>query len=91
MSVENIGIGKRASGGTRIHLGTVEFIGTHYHGLVFSETFGDSAFTMKLCVELLCDIGPALNPFSAFLLIQGLETLSLRGQRHSDNALELAK
>ncbi|KIM64449.1 hypothetical protein SCLCIDRAFT_1213281 [Scleroderma citrinum Foug A] len=62
-----------------------------YHGLVFSETFGKSAFAVKLRVELLRDIGPALNPFGAFLLIQGLETLSLRAQRHSENALELAK
>ncbi|KAL4062787.1 Cys/Met metabolism PLP-dependent enzyme-domain-containing protein, partial [Scleroderma yunnanense] len=62
-----------------------------YHGLIFSETFGSSAFAVKLRVELLRDIGPALNPFGAFLLIQGLETLSLRAQRHSDNALELAK
>ncbi|KIM53588.1 hypothetical protein SCLCIDRAFT_138743, partial [Scleroderma citrinum Foug A] len=62
-----------------------------YHGLIFSETFGNTAFAMKLRVELLCDIGPALNPFGAFLLIQGLETLSLCGQKHSDNALELAK
>jgi len=62
-----------------------------YHGLVFSETFGKSAFAVKLRVELLRDIGPALNPFGAFLLIQGLETLSLRSQRHSENALELAK
>ncbi|KAI6110640.1 Cys/Met metabolism PLP-dependent enzyme-domain-containing protein [Pisolithus croceorrhizus] len=61
-----------------------------YHGLVFSETFGSSAFAVKLRVELLRDIGPALNPFGAFLLIQGLETLSLRAQRHSDNALALA-
>lgn len=42
-------------------------------------------------LKLLRDIGPALNPFGAFLLLQGLETLSLRGQRHSDNALALAK
>ncbi|KAI6144352.1 Cys/Met metabolism PLP-dependent enzyme-domain-containing protein [Pisolithus tinctorius] len=61
-----------------------------YHGLVFSETFGSSAFAVKLRVELLRDLGPALNPFGAFLLIQGLETLSLRAQRHSDNALVLA-
>lgn len=61
-----------------------------YHGLVFSETFGSSAFAVKLRVELLRDLGPALNPFGAFLLIQGLETLSLRAQRHSDNALALA-
>ena len=62
-----------------------------YHGLVFSETFGKSAFSVKLRVELLRDIGPALNPFGAFLLIQGLETLSLRAERHSENSLELAK
>ena len=61
-----------------------------YHGLIFSETFGSVAFAVKLRVELLRDIGPALNPFGAFLLIQGLETLSLRGQRHCDNALALA-
>lgn len=62
-----------------------------YHGLVFSETFGSTAFAVKLRVELLRDIGPALNPFAAFLLLQGLETLSLRAQRHSDNAISLAK
>ncbi|KAI6152944.1 Cys/Met metabolism PLP-dependent enzyme-domain-containing protein [Pisolithus thermaeus] len=61
-----------------------------YHGLVFSETFGPSAFAVKLRMELLRDLGPALNPFGAFLLIQGLETPSLRAQRHSDNALALA-
>ncbi|KAI6144351.1 Cys/Met metabolism PLP-dependent enzyme-domain-containing protein [Pisolithus tinctorius] len=61
-----------------------------YHGLVFSETFGSSAFAVKLRVDLMRDLGPALNPFGAFLLIQGLETLSLRAQRHSDNALALA-
>ncbi|KAN0078193.1 O-acetylhomoserine aminocarboxypropyltransferase [Tylopilus felleus] len=62
-----------------------------YHGLIFSETFGSVAFAVKLRVELLRDIGPALNPFGAFLLIQGLETLSLRGERHCDNALALAR
>ncbi|OJA14242.1 hypothetical protein AZE42_11298, partial [Rhizopogon vesiculosus] len=62
-----------------------------YHGMVFSDTFGALAFAIKLRVELLRDIGPALNPFAAFLLIQGLETLSLRAQRHSDNALALAQ
>ncbi|OJA11462.1 hypothetical protein AZE42_13355, partial [Rhizopogon vesiculosus] len=61
-----------------------------YHGMVFSDTFGALAFAIKLRVELLRDIGPALNPFAAFLLIQGLETLSLRAQRHSDNSLALA-
>lgn len=62
-----------------------------YHGLKFSETFGAVAFAAKLRVEVLRDLGSALNPFAAFLLIQGLETLSLRVQRHSDNALILAQ
>ncbi|KAG8215773.1 Cys/Met metabolism PLP-dependent enzyme-domain-containing protein [Butyriboletus roseoflavus] len=62
-----------------------------YHGLKFSETFGSVAFAMKLRAEFMRDIGPALNPFGAFLLIQGLETLSLRAQRHCDNALALAR
>ncbi|KAH9979710.1 O-acetylhomoserine ami [Russula compacta] len=62
-----------------------------YHGLKFSETFGNIAFAVKLRVEILRDLGATLNPFAAFLLLQGLETLSLRAQRHSDNALALAR
>jgi len=62
-----------------------------YHGLKFSETFGTLAFSMKLRLDILRDLGAALNPFGAFLLLQGLETLSLRAQRHSDNALALAR
>ncbi|KAI0300702.1 O-acetylhomoserine ami [Multifurca ochricompacta] len=62
-----------------------------YHGLIFSETFGNIAFAVKLRVEILRDLGATLNPFGAFLLLQGLETLSLRAQRHSDNALALAQ
>jgi len=68
-----------------------------YHGLVFSDVFGvDSAlgniqFIIRARVEGLRDFGPALSPFNAFLLLQGLETLSLRVQRHVDNALEIAK
>jgi O-acetylhomoserine/O-acetylserine sulfhydrylase len=46
---------------------------------------------VKLRIEILRDIGACLNPFGAFLLLQGLETLSLRAQRHSDNALALAR
>ncbi|KAF8953671.1 Cys/Met metabolism PLP-dependent enzyme-domain-containing protein [Flammula alnicola] len=61
-----------------------------YHGLKFSETFGAAAYAVRVRTEFLRDIGPALNPFGAFLLLQGLETLSLRGQRHSENALALA-
>ncbi|KAF8346275.1 Cys/Met metabolism PLP-dependent enzyme-domain-containing protein [Amanita rubescens] len=62
-----------------------------YHGLVFSETFGPLAYAVKVRTELLRDIGPCLNPFGAFLLLQGLETLSLRAERHSQNALDLAR
>ncbi|KAH9927613.1 O-acetylhomoserine ami [Fomitopsis serialis] len=62
-----------------------------YHGLKFSETFGPIAFAIKLRVEVLRDLGSTLNPFGAFLLLQGLETLSLRGERHSQNALALAQ
>ncbi|KAJ7264745.1 Cys/Met metabolism PLP-dependent enzyme-domain-containing protein [Mycena rebaudengoi] len=62
-----------------------------YHGMVFTEAFGAIAFAIKIRVELLRDVGPALNPFAVFLFLQGLETLSLRGQRHCDNALALAK
>ena len=62
-----------------------------YHGLKFSETFGPVAFAVKLRVEILRDLGSTLNPFAAFLLLTGLETLSLRVQRHCDNALALAR
>ncbi|KAH8825749.1 Cys/Met metabolism PLP-dependent enzyme-domain-containing protein [Flagelloscypha sp. PMI_526] len=62
-----------------------------YHGLVFSQTFGKVAFAVKVRTELLRDIGPSQNPFGAFLLLQGLETLSLRAERHSSNALALAR
>jgi len=68
-----------------------------YHGLNFAETFGPEgpfgniAFIIRARVEGLRDIGASLSPFNAFLLLQGLETLSLRVQRHVDNALELAK
>ncbi len=68
-----------------------------YHGLVFTDVFGpDSpfgniAFAIRARVEGLRDIGAALSPFNAFLLLQGVETLSLRVQRHVDNALELAE
>ncbi len=68
-----------------------------YHGLVFADTFGpDSpfgniAFAIRARVEGLRDLGACLSPFNAFLLLQGVETLSLRVQRHVDNALELAQ
>ncbi len=68
-----------------------------YHGLRFAEAFGPSsptgniAFAVRARVEGLRDFGPCLSPFNAFLLLQGLETLSLRVQRHADNTLALAK
>jgi O-acetylhomoserine (thiol)-lyase len=62
-----------------------------YHGLVYTEAFGPAAFIIKLRVQLLRDLGPALSPFNSFLLLQGLETLPLRIQRHSTNALAVAR
>ncbi|OKJ03272.1 bifunctional o-acetylhomoserine/o-acetylserine sulfhydrylase [Kitasatospora sp. CB01950] len=62
-----------------------------YHGLRFWDALGPGAFAAKLRVQLLRDLGPALAPHSAFLLLQGIETLSLRLERHTANALELAR
>jgi O-acetylhomoserine (thiol)-lyase len=62
-----------------------------YHGIRFYETFGDFAFIMKARVEGLRDFGPALSPFNAFLFLQGLETLGLRMERHSENALAASR
>ena len=61
-----------------------------YHGLNFHQTFGNLAFIVRARVEGLRDFGPALSPLNAFLLLQGIETLSLRAQRHADNTMELA-
>jgi OAH/OAS sulfhydrylase len=68
-----------------------------YHGLNFWEVFGEDgpfgniAFAIRARVEGLRDIGPALSPFNSFLLLQGLETLSLRAERHTQNAQKLAE
>ncbi len=68
-----------------------------YHGLNFWETFGPDgpfgniAFSIRARVEGLRDLGPALSPFNSFLFLQGLETLSLRVQRHADNTQALAE
>lgn len=62
-----------------------------YNGIVYAKDFGTLAFSTKLRVQLLRDFGPALSPFNAFQLLQGLETLHLRIVRHNENALELAK
>jgi O-acetylhomoserine (thiol)-lyase len=61
-----------------------------YHGLQFHETFGTYGYLMKLRAETLRDLGAALAPFNAFLFLQGLETLSLRMQRHVENAQAVA-
>lgn len=68
-----------------------------YHGFVFADKYsptspeGNKAFIVKARVEGLRDLGPAISPFNSFLFLQGLETLSLRMERHVQNALELAK
>lgn len=68
-----------------------------YHGLKYWDTFGNFpglgnvAFIIKVRVQLLRDIGPALSPFNAFQFLQGLETLPLRVRKHSENALEVAR
>ncbi|WP_411082828.1 bifunctional o-acetylhomoserine/o-acetylserine sulfhydrylase [Streptomyces sp. cmx-18-6] len=90
-------------GGVVVDAGTFDF-GAHaerfpdfhqpdasYHGLRYWPDLGPGAFAIKLRVQLLRDLGPALSPHSAFLLLQGVETLSLRLERHTSNALELAR
>ena len=68
-----------------------------YHGLIFSDTFGKNspfgniAYIIKARVEGLRDLGPAISPFNSFLLLQGVETLSLRVERTVENALKVAK
>jgi O-acetylhomoserine (thiol)-lyase len=61
-----------------------------YHGLVFADALGPAAFIAKLRVQYLRNIGAAISPFSAFLLAQGLETLSLRIERHVENTRKVA-
>ena len=61
-----------------------------YHGLAFHETFGTYGYLMKLRAETLRDLGAALSPFNAFLFLQGIETLSLRMERHVTNAMAVA-
>lgn len=68
-----------------------------YHGLNFWEVFGEDgpfgniAFAIRARVDGLRDVGPALSPFNSFLFLQGVETLSLRAERHAENAMKLAK
>ncbi len=62
-----------------------------YHGVRFHETFGDFGFTMKARMETMRTLGPTLAPLSAFLLLQGIETLHLRMPRHCESALAVAR
>ncbi|MDP5076848.1 MAG: PLP-dependent transferase, partial [Nonlabens sp.] len=62
-----------------------------YHGLVYAEVLKEASFIAKVRIEGLRDIGAAISPFNAWQIIQGLETLNIRVEKHSKNALELAK
>ena len=62
-----------------------------YHGLVYHEALGPAAFIAKVRIEGLRDFGAALSPFNSFQIIQGLETLAIRMNQHSQNALEIAQ
>lgn len=62
-----------------------------YHGLKYRETFGELAYLVKARAQLLRDLGPSPSPFNSFLLLQGLETLPLRMDRHCENAAQLAQ
>jgi O-acetylhomoserine (thiol)-lyase len=62
-----------------------------YNDMILAETFGNFAFAIACRVLGLRDLGPAISPFNAFLILTGIETLPLRMQRHSDNALAVAK
>jgi O-acetylhomoserine (thiol)-lyase len=62
-----------------------------YHGVRFYETFGDFGYTMRARLEQLRILGPTLSPFNSFLLLQGIETLPVRMERHCENALAVAK
>jgi len=91
-----------AIGGVVIDAGTFDY-GAHgdkfpgftqpdesYHGLKFAEALGPAAYIAKLRVQYLRNVGPAISPFNAFLLAQGLETLSLRIERHIENTRKVA-
>ena len=62
-----------------------------YHGIKFFDEFGTLAFSTRLRVRYLRDVGACLGPFNAFLILQGVETLFLRMERHCQNAMEIAR
>ena len=89
-------------GGVIVDGGTFEWMGDarypllsaprpEYAGMILSETFGNFAFAIACRVLGLRDLGPAISPFNSFMILTGVETLSLRMQRHCDNALAVAK
>jgi O-acetylhomoserine (thiol)-lyase len=86
-------------GGVVVDSGTFDFsryptiaeASPSYHGLAFYDTFGHYGFLMKLRAETVRDTGACISPFNSFLLIQGLETLSVRMDRHVENAAAVAK
>jgi O-acetylhomoserine (thiol)-lyase len=91
-----------AIGGAIVDGGTFDWAGSgrfpdfiepdpSYHGIQYTNVFGNLAYIIKARVQLLRDIGAALSPFNAWLLIQGLETLGLRVERHSSNAQKVAE
>lgn len=88
-------------GGAIVDCGTFDWLGSgryptmsepneSYHGIRFGETFGDFGFAIACRALGLRDIGPAISPFNAFMILTGIETLALRMQRHSDNAMTVA-
>jgi O-acetylhomoserine (thiol)-lyase len=89
-------------GGVIVDGGTFDWVGSgrfpefnepdsSYHGVRYVESFGNLAYIIKARVQLLRDLGAALSPFNAWLLLQGLETLGLRIERHCANALKVAE
>lgn len=72
------------------HFPTIADASPSYHGLKFYETFGHYGFLMKLRAETVRDTGACISPMNSFMLLQGLETLSLRMERHVSNALAVA-
>ena len=89
-------------GGVIVDCGAFEWMGDprypmvsaprpEYNGMILAETFGNFAFAMCCRALSLRDLGPAISPFNSFLILTGIETLSLRMQRHCDNALAVAR
>ena len=88
--------GAIVDGGTFDWAGSGKFPGftepdPSYHGVRYVEAFGPAAYIIKARVQLLRDIGPAVSPLNSWLFLQGLETLALRMERHSQNALRVAE